>query len=135
MSRGYHPHSSQCYYHWVDTSAGGLYVPRVSSTPVVSTSALTLFIRYLCTDTMSCYSQVGFYVHGTWHLLPRVGLIYIPSSDRFIYFINLAQSMKAFSTGVAQRTEKLYKISIHLGSTGEELISLYNKILIKSFTI
>jgi hypothetical protein len=25
--RWYHPPSSQCYYHWVDTSAGGLLVP------------------------------------------------------------------------------------------------------------
>ena len=26
--RGYRPPSSQCYYHWVDTSAGGLLVPE-----------------------------------------------------------------------------------------------------------
>ena len=70
--RGYHPSSSQCFYHWVDTTAGGLLVPEgiirpvvsvsitgsipllvdyqspsVSSAPVVSVSTLTLLIRYI----------------------------------------------------------------------------------------
>jgi hypothetical protein len=35
---GYHPPSSQCYYHWVDTSAGGLLVPEGIIQPVVSAS-------------------------------------------------------------------------------------------------
>ena len=36
------------YYHWVDTSAGGLLVPEAITRPVVSASALTWFIRYFC---------------------------------------------------------------------------------------
>jgi len=35
------------YYHWVDTSAGGLLVPEGIILPVVSVSSLTWFIRYL----------------------------------------------------------------------------------------
>ena len=35
------------YYHWVDTSAGGLLVPEGIIHTVVSASALTWFIRYI----------------------------------------------------------------------------------------
>jgi hypothetical protein len=35
------------YYHWVDTSAGGLLVPDGIIRPVGSASALTLFSRYI----------------------------------------------------------------------------------------
>jgi hypothetical protein len=35
-------------YHWVDSSAGGLYIsPEGIIRPVVSASVLTLFIRYI----------------------------------------------------------------------------------------
>jgi hypothetical protein len=36
------------YYHWVDTSAGGLLVPEGIIRPVVSASALSWFNRYMC---------------------------------------------------------------------------------------
>jgi hypothetical protein len=49
--RGHHPSSSQYfgtgmlyYYHWVDTSAGGLLVPEDITRPVVNASALACFI-------------------------------------------------------------------------------------------
>ena len=45
--RGYHPPSSQCFYHWVDTSAGGLLVSEGIIRSVVSVSILTWFIRYI----------------------------------------------------------------------------------------
>jgi hypothetical protein len=35
------------YYHWVDTSAGGLLVPEGIIRIVVSASALTWFSRYI----------------------------------------------------------------------------------------
>jgi len=35
------------YYHWVDTSAGGLLVLKGIIRPVVSDSALTWFIKYI----------------------------------------------------------------------------------------
>ena len=44
----YHQSSSQCFYHWVDTSAGGLLVPGCIISPVVSVSGLILFIKYVC---------------------------------------------------------------------------------------
>ena len=37
----YHPPSSQCFYHWVDTSAGGLLVPDGIIPLVANASALT----------------------------------------------------------------------------------------------
>jgi hypothetical protein len=45
--RGYHPPSSQSFYHWDDTSAGGLLVPDGIIRPVTSASELTCFIRYI----------------------------------------------------------------------------------------
>ena len=35
------------YFHWIDTSVGGLLVPDGSIRPVVSASALTLLTRYI----------------------------------------------------------------------------------------
>jgi hypothetical protein len=39
----YHLPSSQCYYHWVGTSAGGLLVPVVS---VAITGSVPLLVDY-----------------------------------------------------------------------------------------
>ena len=38
--RGYHSPSSQCFYHWVNTTLGGLLVPRVSFSQQLSFSTL-----------------------------------------------------------------------------------------------
>jgi len=35
------------YYHWVNTSSGGILVPEGIIRPVVSASVLTWFIRYI----------------------------------------------------------------------------------------
>ena len=35
------------YYHWIDTSAGGLLIPEGIIRPVVSVSALTCLIIYI----------------------------------------------------------------------------------------
>ena len=35
------------YYHWIDTSAGGLLIPEGIIRPVVSASALAWFIGYI----------------------------------------------------------------------------------------
>ena len=50
--RVYHPPSSQCFCHWVDTSAGGLLVPEGIVHPVVSVSALTWLIKYMETSSL-----------------------------------------------------------------------------------
>jgi hypothetical protein len=47
--RGYHTRSSQCFYHWVNTSVGGLLVPEGIICPVVSvsiTGSLPLLVDY-----------------------------------------------------------------------------------------
>ena len=52
-SRGYNPPSSQCFYHWVDTSAGGFFVPDGIIHPVVSasiTGSIPLLVDYLFHD-------------------------------------------------------------------------------------
>jgi hypothetical protein len=60
-SRVYHPLSNQCfvltcfffkylrfhYYHWVDTSNGGILVTECTILSGISVSVLTWFIRYL----------------------------------------------------------------------------------------
>jgi hypothetical protein len=38
--RGDHTPSSQCFYHWVNTSVGGLLVPEGIIRPVVSVSII-----------------------------------------------------------------------------------------------
>jgi hypothetical protein len=47
--RGYQPSSSQCFYHWVDTSAGGLLVSEGINHPVVNVS-ITGLIPLLPSD-------------------------------------------------------------------------------------
>jgi len=45
----YHPPSSQCFYHLVDTSVGGLLVPECIILPVVSVSitwSIPLLVDY-----------------------------------------------------------------------------------------
>jgi len=47
--REYHPPSSQCYYHWVDTTAGGLLVPESIILLVVNvtiTESIPLLMDY-----------------------------------------------------------------------------------------
>ena len=47
--REYHPSSCQCYYHWIDTSAGGLLVTESIIRPVVSvtiTGSTPLLVDY-----------------------------------------------------------------------------------------
>jgi len=48
-TRGYHPPSSQCCYHWVNTSAGGLLVPEGIIRQVVTvttTGSIPLLVDY-----------------------------------------------------------------------------------------
>ena len=47
--QGYHTPSSQCFYHWVDTSTGGLLVLESIIHPVVSvsiTESIPLLVEY-----------------------------------------------------------------------------------------
>jgi hypothetical protein len=49
--REYHPSCFQCYYHWIDTSAGGLLVTESSIRPVVSVT-ITGSTPLLLNDTL-----------------------------------------------------------------------------------
>jgi hypothetical protein len=47
--RGYHPPSSQCFYHWVDTTAGELLVSEGITRPAISasiTGSIPLLVDY-----------------------------------------------------------------------------------------
>jgi len=49
------------YYHWVDTSAGGLLVPEGIIRPVVSAATLTWFIRYICLSKFTVLNLCNYY--------------------------------------------------------------------------
>jgi hypothetical protein len=50
---------TQCYYfHWVDTSARGLFVYEGVIRPMVSVSALTWFIRYISYSNLQFLNNV-----------------------------------------------------------------------------
>jgi hypothetical protein len=58
------------YYHWVDTSAGGLLVPEAIIHPVANASALTWFIRYIYYWNLQFLNNV--IINKTKVLLPQV---------------------------------------------------------------
>jgi hypothetical protein len=58
------------YYHWVDTSAGGLLVLEGIIRPVVSASGLTWFIRYIYFWNLQFLNNV--IINKTKVLLPQV---------------------------------------------------------------
>jgi hypothetical protein len=74
--RGCHSSSSQCYYHWVDTSTGWLLVPEDVIRPVVSAEALTWFTRYVYYWNLQFLIKV--FIIKTKILLPQVA---VTSSD------------------------------------------------------
>ena len=45
-------------YHWVDTAAGELWVPKGIILPIVSVSALTWFIRYIYVQNLQFLNYV-----------------------------------------------------------------------------
>ena len=59
--RGYHPPNSQCFYKWVDTSAGGLFFLEGIINPVVSvsiTGSIPLLIDYQTSRVSSTKQSV-----------------------------------------------------------------------------
>ena len=60
--REYHPSCCQCYYHWIDTSAGGLLVTESIIRPVVSvtiTESTPLLVDYQSYHQLSEYTSAG----------------------------------------------------------------------------
>ena len=90
--RGYHTPSSQCFYHWVDTSTGGLLVLEGIIHPVVSVS-ITRFI-HLRVDYQSSsvsYTQQSVFLslgrYFYWWTISRRGY-HTPSSQYFYHWVD-----------------------------------------------
>ena len=85
--RGYHTPSSQCFYHWVDTSTGGLLVLEGIIHPVVSvsiTGSIPLLVDYQSSSVsytqQSVFLSLGRYLYW-WAISPRG--YHTPSSQCF----------------------------------------------------
>ena len=85
--RVYHTPSSQCFYHWVNTSTGGLLVLECIIYPVVSdsiTRSIPLLVGYQSSSVsytqQSVFLSLGRYLYW-WTISPRG--YYAPSSQCF----------------------------------------------------
>ena len=90
--RGYHTPSSQCFYHWVDTSTGGLLVLECIIHPVVSvsnTGSIHLLVDYQSSSVsytqQSVFLSLGRYLYW-WTISPRV--YHTPSSQCFYHWVD-----------------------------------------------
>ena len=90
--RGYHTPSSQCFYHWVDTSTGGLLVLEGIIHPVVSvsiTGSIPLLVDYQSSSVsytqQSVFLSMGRYLYW-WAISPRV--YHTPSSQCFYHWVD-----------------------------------------------
>ena len=90
--RGYHTPSSQCFYHWVDTSTGGLLVLECIIHPVVSvsiTGSIPLLVDYQSSSVsytqQSVFLSLGRYLYW-WTISPRV--YHTPSSQCFYQWVD-----------------------------------------------
>ena len=90
--RGYHIPSSQCFYHWVDTSTGGLLVLECIIVPVVSvsiTGSIPLLVDYQSSSVsykkQSVFLSPGRYLYW-WTISPRV--YHSPSSQCFYHWVD-----------------------------------------------
>ena len=91
-SRGYYPTSSQCFYHWVNTTVGGLFVTDGIIHPIVSvsiTGSIPLLMDYqspmVSSTQQSVFLSLGQY-HCWWTIIPRG--YYPPSSQCFYDWVN-----------------------------------------------
>ena len=90
--RGYHTPSSQCFYHWVDTSTGGLLVLECIIHPVVSvsiTGSIPLLVDYQSSSVsytkQSVFLSLGRYLYW-WTISPRG--YHTPSSQCFYHWVD-----------------------------------------------
>ena len=90
--RGYHPPSSQSFYHWVDTSVGGLLVPEGIIHPVVRvsiTGSIPLLVDYqsprVSSAQQSVFLSLGRYLCW-WTISPRG--YHPPSSQSFYHWVD-----------------------------------------------
>ena len=92
--RGYHTPSSQCFYHWVNTSTGGLLVLEGIIHPVVSVSisrSIPLLVDYQSSRVLytqqSVFQSLGPYLYW-WTISPRG--YHTPSSQCFYYWVDIS---------------------------------------------
>ena len=92
--RGYHTPSSQCFYHWVDTSTGGLLVLEGIIHPVVSvyiTRSIPLLVDYQSSSVsytqQSVFLSLGRYLYQ-WTISPRG--YHTPSSQCFYHWVDIS---------------------------------------------
>ena len=90
--RGYHTPSSQCFYHWVDTSTGGLLVLECIIHPLVSvsiTGSIPLLVDYQSSSVsytqQSVFLSLGRYLYW-WTISPRV--YHTPSNQCFYQWVD-----------------------------------------------
>ena len=90
--RGYHTPSSQCFYHWVNTSTGGLLVLECIIHPLVSvsiTGSIPLLVGYQSSRAsytqQSVFLSPGRYLYW-WTISPRG--YHTPSSQYFYHWVN-----------------------------------------------
>ena len=90
--RVYHTPSSQCFYHWVDISDGGLLVLECNIHPVVSvsiTGSIPLMVNYWFSSVsytqQSVFLSLGRYLYW-WTISPRV--YHTPSSQCFYHCVD-----------------------------------------------
>ena len=90
--RRYHAPNSQCFYHWVDTSTGGLLVLEGIIHPVVSVSisrSIPLLVDYQSSSVsytqQSVFLSLGQYLYW-WTISPRV--YHAPSSQCFYHWVD-----------------------------------------------
>ena len=92
--RGYHTPSSQCFYHWVNTSTGGLLVLECIIYRVVSVSitmSIPLLVDYQSSRVsytqQSVFLSLGQYLYW-WNISPRV--YHAPSSQCFYHWVDIS---------------------------------------------
>ena len=90
--RGYHTPSSQCFYHWVDTSTGGLLVLESIIPPVVSVSitvSIPLLVDYQSSRVsytkQSVFLSLGRYLYW-WTISPQG--YHTPSNQCFYHWVD-----------------------------------------------
>ena len=88
----YYPPSSQCFYHWVNTTVGGLLVTDGIIHPVVSvsiTGSIPLLVDYqfswVLSDQQSVFLSLGQY-HCWWTIRHR--WYHPPNSQCFYHWVN-----------------------------------------------
>ena len=111
--RGNHPPSSQCFYHWINTSAGGLLVTEGIIRPVVSvsiTGSIPLLVDYQSPRVSSVQQSVFLSLdqYICWWTISHRGY-HPPSSQCFYHWINTSAGVDYQSPRVSSVHQSLFR--------------------------